>query len=92
MSYVWEEEYIHEPRRIGEPQRFFAAEWHLKKIVGRNERGHDLKVSVAYIRRLDERKYRAVFQMTPAFNNDNKTFRSLKAAKAYAVAVVTLDQ
>lgn len=92
MSYVWEEEYIHEPRRIAEPQRFSVIEWHLKHVVGRHERtGHDLKVSVAYIRRLDERKYRVVFQMTPAFTNDNKTFRSLKAAKAYAVAIVTLD-
>ena len=92
MNYVWEAEYIHEPRKIGEPQRFSVIEWHLKHIVGKYERtGHDLKVSVAHIYRLDERKYRVVFQMTPAFNNDNKTFRSLKAAKAYAVAIITLE-
>lgn len=93
MSYVWEEEYIHEPRRIAEPQRFSVMVWHLKKIIGRYEKtGHDLKVSVAHIYRLDERKYRVVFQTTPAFNNDNKTFRSLKAAKAYALAIITLEQ
>lgn len=86
MSYVWEEEYL--PRSA----TAWDSKWHLKKIVGKNDKNRDLKVSVAHIYRLDERKYRVVFQMTPAFTNDNKTFRSLKAAKAYATAIVTLEQ
>lgn len=85
MSLVWEEEYL------AHQATAWAIEWHLKKIVGRNVKNRDLKISVAYIRKLDDRKYRVVFQTSPAFNNDNKTFRSLKAAKAYAVAIVVLD-
>ena len=86
MSYVWEQEYL--PRS----PTAWCIEWHLKKIVGKSDKYRDLKISAAYIRKLGDRKYRVVFQTTPAFNNDNKTFRSLKAAKAYALAIITLEQ
>lgn len=85
MTYVWEEEYL--PRSA----TAWAMEWHLKHIVGKSKWNHDLKISVAYIRKLGDRKYRVVFQTNPAFITDNKTLRSLKAAKAYALAIITLD-
>lgn len=85
MSYVWEEEWIR-PCVSQVDLRDF--EWHLKKIVGKSERGNDLKISLAWVRKIDDRKWHATIN---SHNNDNKTFRSLKAAKAYAVAIITLD-
>lgn len=84
MSYVWEEEYLPQTPTA------WGIEWHLKKQIPPPDRERFWKISVAWVRKLDERKYRVVFQTTPAFNNDNKTFRSLKAAKAYALAIITL--
>lgn len=84
MSYVWEEEYL--PRS----PTAWGIEWHLKKIVGKSDKYRDLKVSVAWVRKLDDRKYRVTINRHSERYND-KTFRSLKAAKAYAVAIVTLE-
>ena len=95
MSYVWEEEYIH-PNTV---PTVVQLEWHLREVYNKDPMAGMFAVpmmgtwrrTLAVVRRLSERKYRVVFQTSPAFNNDNKTFRSLKAAKAYAVAIVTLD-
>jgi hypothetical protein len=48
-----------------------------------------MKISVAWVTREGERKYSVRFVLSG--NNDyDKTFRSLKAAKAYALAIVSL--
>jgi len=83
MSYVWEQEYL--PRSA----TAWDFEWHLKKIVGKNDKNRDLKISAAYIYKLGDRKYEAAFPHGQRHND--KTFRSLKAAKAYALAIVVLD-
>lgn len=88
MSYVWEEEYYEPPRRIGKPQQFSIVQWHLKRVFKASHSNHDLKYSIAWITREAEHKYH--LRIAKDVNND-KTFRSLKAAKAYATAVVTLD-
>lgn len=87
MSLVWEEDYdvfsVHVPVRT----------WHLKKLVaGFGDAPYSLgkgpyKVRLAWVTREGERKYTARF-----YNKDNeKTFRSLKSAKAYALAITTLE-
>lgn len=90
MSYVWEQEYNHEPRRIG-PQRFSVIDWHLKKLLPSSGLARDVTfmISVAWVRRISDRKYLVTINQ---HGNDDKTFRSLKAAKAYALAIVTLEQ
>lgn len=95
MSYVWEEEYVH-PNTVPTVVRL---EWHLKKVWDKDPMAGMFAVPImgtwrrtdAVVRRLSERKYSVQFQSIALTDND-KTFRSLKAAKAYAVAVVTLDQ
>ena len=99
MSYVWEEEYNHEPRRIGEPQRFSVIDWHLKKVWDKDplEGKFEIpmrgvwRVTLAVVHKLSERKWSVQFQAVSQQHND-KTFRSLKAAKAYALAIITLEQ
>lgn len=47
-------------------------------------------IGVAYVVKRGERKWEAFF---PAYSASNdKTFRTLKAAKAYAVAIVQLER
>lgn len=93
MSYVWEQEYL----PLSDTAWDF--EWHLKKVWDKDPMAGMFAVPImgtwrrtdAVVRRLSERKYSVQFQSIALTDND-KTFRSLKAAKAYAVAVVTLDQ
>ena len=88
MSYVWEEEWVRPGVAVPVDLRDF--EWHLKKVIPNKHRPDGVyKGSVAWVRRIGDRKYRVTINQ---HGNDDKTFRSLKAAKAYAVAVVTLDQ
>lgn len=60
--------------------------WHLKKRIQPMDRMY--RVSLAWITREGDRKYTVRLL---DHTNYNKTFRSLKAAKAYAVAIVSLD-
>ena len=93
MSYVWEQEYL--PRSA----TAWDFEWHLKKVWDKDplEGKFEIpmrgvwRVTLAVVHKLSERKWSVQFQAVSQQHND-KTFRSLKAAKAYAVAVVTLDQ
>jgi hypothetical protein len=91
MSLVWEEDIDVFNINLPMEQRLT---WHLKKLVaGFDDKPYTLgkgpyKVSLAWITREGERKYTARF-----YNKDNeKTFRSLKSAKAYALAITTLEQ
>lgn len=76
-----------------------SSEWkvqhHLKKVWDKDKlegkfdvplRGQ-WKVTVAWVTKVDKRKWDCQF-----VNHDgSRTFRSLKAAKAYAVAIITLE-
>lgn len=79
MSYVWEV-YI---------DIFQSPSWHLKKCLPKTEgSAFNYEFSVAWISRVGDRKYSLRFAQN---GNNDKTFRSLKAAKAYAVAIITLE-
>lgn len=81
MSYVWEEELI--PIGIAT----WKLQHHLKKYLPKNDGSpFDYKI-VAWVIKIGDRKWDAQF----VNNNGNRTFRSLKAAKAYAVAIITLE-
>jgi hypothetical protein len=70
--------------------------WHLKKVWDKDPlegqfaipRRGQWKVSVAWVNKVSDRKYHLRFAKGDC---DAKTFRSLKAAKAYAVAIITLE-
>ena len=85
MNLIWEHEVdvlslAHSPQGL----------WVLKHVVGIMERTkHPLLLGVAYVVKRGERKWEAFFPKYGAAND--KTFRTLKAAKAYAVAVVQLE-
>lgn len=94
MSLVWEEEYFFTSTQTRDP----AVSWHLKRMVP----GKDLMAvapfnimtgpfarSLAWIHKKGERSYHVSFVNN--FDSD-KIFRSLKAAKAYALAITTLEQ
>jgi hypothetical protein len=71
--------------------------WHLKKVWDNDPLLERVafpqcgvwKVSVAWVTKVDDRKWQVRF-----IKNDpnDRTFRSLKAAKAYAVAIITLEK
>ncbi len=84
MTYVWEDEFL--------PAYGANREWqtslHLKKAWvshdGRIDRNY--KVTVAWIARLGKRKWALAF----TDRQESRTFPTLKAAKAYALATVIL--
>lgn len=85
MSYVWETELI--PSNCD-----WQAEHHLKRVVDKEQFGVPIqgtwKVTVAWVTKIGNRKWDCQF-----VNHDgSRTFRSLKAAKAYALAIITLEQ
>lgn len=94
MSYIWEKDIdiFSSPSGHGT----LATSWHLKQVWDKdplekqfaNPLRGQWKVSVAWVNKLGDRKYSARFAKN--VHND-KTFRSLKAAKAYAVAIITLE-
>lgn len=103
MSYIWELDVdIFNARQTGEgplsvdSTRLNSA-WHLKRVWHKDHlEGHLVtplrgtwKVSVAWVCKVGDRKWRAYFQT--AQRDNDKTFRSLKAAKAYALAIITLE-
>jgi hypothetical protein len=47
----------------------------------------EYKISVAWVTKIGDRKWDCQF----VNHNGSRTFRSLKAAKAYAVAIITLE-
>lgn len=94
MSYVWEldVDIFHMPHMGHGP---ISSAWHLKKVWDKDplEKQFDVplrgtwKVTVAWVTKIGDRKWDCQF-----VNHDgSRTFRSLKAAKAYAVAIITLE-
>jgi hypothetical protein len=85
MRLEWETELL----PSGNPTTW-KVEHHLKKkftedLVGRPR---DFKITVAWVRKIGDRKWLCQFVN---HNDEGRTFRSLKAAKAYAVAITTLE-
>ncbi len=94
MRLEWELDVdIHSPSGHGP----LSSAWHLKKVWDKDpledKFAHPLrgvwKISVAWVRKIGDRKWRCQFVN---HNDEGRTFRSLKAAKAYAVAIITLEQ
>lgn len=87
MSWVWEEELYSD--RDGKWKKY----WHLKHAGPHGEWKYALKITHAVVDRIDDRKYRVGFMRLSRNegNPNDRTFRSLKAAKAYALAVVALE-
>jgi hypothetical protein len=91
MSYVWEEELM---SNNGVPT-VWRIQHHLKKVWDKdplekqfaNPLRGQWKVSLAWVTKVSDRKWHCQF----VNHNESRTFRSLKAAKAYAVAIITLD-
>jgi len=89
MSYVWEEELMPE-KYLPNDQVEWKVQHHLKKVLAPTEefgRVREYKISVAWVTKIGDRKWDCQF----VNHNGSRTFRSLKAAKAYAVAIITLD-
>lgn len=93
MKYVWETELT----PFTDDDDGWPLQHHLKVVWGTDPLAgrfavptHGMwKLSVAWVTRLGERKWHCGFA---DHQHDNKTFRSLKAAKAYALAIITLNQ
>lgn len=90
----WEEDYFH----ANTTRSSIQVSWHLKRMVPAkdpmamapfNIMTGPYSKSLAWVHQRGERRYHVSFVNN--FDSD-KTFRSLKAAKAYAVAIVTLEQ
>ena len=92
MSYIWELDIdIHNPNGCGP----LSSAWHLREVWDKdplekqfaNPLRGTWKFSVAWVTKIGDRKWDCQF----VDHDGSRTFRSLKAAKAYAVAIVTLD-
>jgi hypothetical protein len=84
MNYVWETELV----PVGNPMTW-NVQHHLKKCLPKTYgSAFDYKFTLAYITKMGDRKWDCKF----VNNDEGRTFRSLKAAKAYAVAIITLEQ
>jgi hypothetical protein len=84
MTYVWEEELM---SNHGVPTTW-KVEHHLKACLPKTEgSAFDYKITAAYVIKIGDRKWDCHL----VNNDESRTFRSLKAAKAYAVAIITLE-
>jgi hypothetical protein len=83
MKYVWEEELL----PFGIPM-IWAVEHHLKHCLPKTHGSlFDYKVSVAWVRKVGDRRW-----YCNTIGHGDKYFRTLKSAKAWAVAVKTLEE
>ena len=88
MSYVWETE-LQPSKYDAHDDLVWQAAHHLKKCLPKTHGSlFNYKVTVAWITKVADRKWRCHFVN---HNDEGRTFRSLKAAKAYAVAIITLE-
>lgn len=82
MTYIWEEELL----PVGTPMKW-AVEHHLKKCLPKTEGSpFDYKVSYAWVQKVGDRRW-----YCHTIGRGDKYFRTLKSAKAWAVAVITLE-
>jgi hypothetical protein len=94
MSYEWETE-LQPSKYDADDNLVWRVEHHLKKVWDKDPMGKKIaiplrgtwKVTVAWVVKIGDRKWRCRF----VNHNESRTFRSLKAAKAYAAAIITLD-
>jgi hypothetical protein len=95
MRLEWETE-LQPSKYDADDNLVWRVEHHLKKVWDKDPLEdkfvHPLrgkwKVSVAWVRKIGDRKWLCQFVN---HNDEGRTFRSLKAAKAYAVAIITLE-
>jgi hypothetical protein len=95
MRLEWETE-LQPSKYDADDDLVWRVEHHLKKVWDKDPMGDKFgnpligkwKVSVAWVRKIGDRKWRCQFVN---HNDEGRTFRSLKAAKAYAVAIITLE-
>lgn len=94
MTLEWEEEHIlHMTADVPGPN--VIREWHLKRILPRPDSPRPYKVSVAWVYREGDRKFDArviAGAIHDEVRYDAQKFRSLKQAKAWCLAVYTLEQ
>jgi hypothetical protein len=95
MRLEWETE-LQPSKYDADDDLVWRVEHHLKKVWDKDPMGDKFgnpligkwKVSLAWVRKTGDRKWRCQFVN---HNDEGRTFRSLKAAKAYAVAIITLE-
>ena len=96
MRLEWEEE-LQPSNYDSDDNLVWRVEHQLKKVWDKDPLGKQFaiplrgvwKISVAWVRKIGDRKWLCKFVN---HNDEGRTFRSLKAAKAYAVAIITLEQ
>lgn len=94
MRYEWETE-LQPSKYDADDNLVWRAEHHLKKVWDKDPLERQFanplrgvwKVTVAWVTKIGDRKWDCQF----VNHNGSRTFRSLKAAKAYAVAIITLE-
>jgi hypothetical protein len=87
MTYVWETELMPE-KYLPNDQVEWKVEHHLKACLPKTEgSAFDYKITAAYVIKIGDRKWDCHL----VNNDESRTFHSLKAAKAYAVAIITLE-
>jgi hypothetical protein len=88
MNYVWETELM-SSKYDKDDNLVWRVEHHFKKCLPKTYgSAFDYKFSVAWVTKTGDRKWDAQFVNN---NDESRTFRSLKAAKAYVVAIITLE-
>ena len=95
MRYEWETE-LQPSKYDADDNLVWRAEHHLKKVWDKEPLEKQFatplrgvwKVTVAWVTKIGDRKWDCQFVN---HNDGSRTFRSLKAAKAYAVAIITLE-
>jgi hypothetical protein len=94
MRYEWETE-LQPGSYNADDTLQWRVQHHLKRVWDKDPMGDKFdvtlqghwKVTVAWVTKIGDRKWDCQF-----VNHDgSRTFRSLKAAKAYAVAIITLE-
>jgi hypothetical protein len=88
MKYVWETEAL--PRHIEDDGTTeWKEQWHLKQCLPKNDGSvFDYKITVCWVTKIGERKWACHFVNS---KGEDRTLQSLKAAKAYATAIITLE-
>lgn len=86
---VWEKEHVFlnmtDPTQPGP-----VTEHHLKVVVPRPDSPRPYKISVAWVNRVDKRKWMANV-VSKTTNYEKANFTSLKAAKAWCLAIYRLE-
>jgi hypothetical protein len=95
MRLEWETE-LQPSKYDADDNLVWRVEHHLKKVWDKDPMGDKFgnpligkwKFSLAWVVKIGERKWLCQFVR---HNDEGRMFRSLKAAKAYAVAIITLE-